>query len=70
MKIPTQKGEHSCICTELSFKQKGVDYVCLSFYFSKEEYTKQENLEKRSHRVKHLFYKLDLLNNYQCVNFL
>ena len=35
MKIPTQKGEHSCKCTELSLKQKEGNvelFICNSFF--------------------------------------
>jgi len=42
MKIPTQKGEHLCKCTELSLKQKegslkilcGIMYDCDTFVLS------------------------------------
>jgi len=33
MKMPTQKGEHSCKCTELSLKQRRNSYTWASMWW-------------------------------------
>ena len=45
-KIPIQKGEHSCKCTELFLKRKeGIELICLVLLSEYSLWVKQQSLD-------------------------